>query len=150
VEGWGHPPMFKIFDPELFLSKGNAETKMEQRLKWPLSDCPNLVTIPCLGIKPWHYYWCYAVLSDRSLAWPSSERLYQQLTETDADAFSQTLDWGQDPYVRVRERTEGAEGGGNLIGRPTVSTHRDPSELPETKATNQREGMGWSMALTHT
>jgi hypothetical protein len=42
VEGWGHPPTFKIFDPELFLSKRNVETKMEQRLKErPSSDRPN-------------------------------------------------------------------------------------------------------------
>jgi hypothetical protein len=30
-------------------------------------------------------------------------------------------------------RTEAAEGDGDPIGRPTVSTNRDPWELPETK-----------------
>ena len=29
------------------------------------------------------------MLADRSLAWLSSERLYQQLTETDADTYTQ-------------------------------------------------------------
>jgi hypothetical protein len=29
---------------------------------------------------------------DKSLAWLSSERLYQQLTETDADTYTQPLD----------------------------------------------------------
>ena len=31
VEGWGHSPTFKIFDPELLLSKRNAVTKVEQK-----------------------------------------------------------------------------------------------------------------------
>jgi hypothetical protein len=39
VERWRHQHTFKIFNPELFLSKRNAGTKMEQRLKeWPSSD----------------------------------------------------------------------------------------------------------------
>jgi hypothetical protein len=33
LKGWEHQPTFKIFDPELFLSKRNSGTKMEQRLK---------------------------------------------------------------------------------------------------------------------
>jgi hypothetical protein len=44
--------------------------------------------------NPWHCYWCYAVLAHRNLAWVSSERHYQQLTETDADIHSQAFDWG--------------------------------------------------------
>jgi hypothetical protein len=32
------------------------------------------------------------MLTDRSLAWLSSERLYQQLTETDADTYTQPFD----------------------------------------------------------
>jgi hypothetical protein len=32
------------------------------------------------------------VFADRSVAWLSFERLYQQLTETDADAYIQALD----------------------------------------------------------
>ena len=39
----------------------------------------------------------------------------------------------RDPYGRVRGRIEGAEGDGNPIGRPTVSTNLDPWELPETE-----------------
>jgi hypothetical protein len=37
----------------------------------------------------------------------------------------------RDPYGRVRGRTEGIEGDGNPIGRPTVSTNLKPWELPE-------------------
>ena len=33
VERWGHQPTYKTFDPKLVLSKRNAETKMEHRLK---------------------------------------------------------------------------------------------------------------------
>ena len=33
----------------------------------------------------------------------------------------------------VRGKIEGAEGDGNPIGRPTVSTNLDPWELPETE-----------------
>ena len=49
-EGWCYQSTVKISDPELFLSKRTAGTKME-----------------------------------KSLAWLSSERPYQQMTETDAD-----------------------------------------------------------------
>jgi hypothetical protein len=48
VEAWGHPHILKIFGPELFLSKGNAGTKMEKRLK----ERPNLGSIPGRSTKP--------------------------------------------------------------------------------------------------
>jgi hypothetical protein len=52
VEGWGHQPIFKIFDPKLNLFKRNSGTKMEQRLKERLSsDRPNLGSIPLARIK---------------------------------------------------------------------------------------------------
>jgi hypothetical protein len=38
-----------------------------------------------------------------------------------------------DPYRGVRGRIEADKGGGNPIGRTTVLTNPDPSELPETK-----------------
>ena len=72
------------------------------------------------------------MLTDRSLAWLSSERLYQQLTETDADTAKHWPEVG-DPYGRVRGRIEGAEGDFNPIGRPRVSTNLVPWELPVTK-----------------
>ena len=43
---------FKNFNPELSLSKGNAETKMEQRLKErPSNNCPTLNYIPSMDTK---------------------------------------------------------------------------------------------------
>jgi hypothetical protein len=53
MERWSHPLIFKNFDPELFLSKGNAGTKVEQRMKEkPYSDQSNLGFILCAGTKP--------------------------------------------------------------------------------------------------
>jgi hypothetical protein len=48
----GHLSIFKIFKPEFFLSKGNAGTKVEQKLKErPSSDLLNKRSIPCEHIK---------------------------------------------------------------------------------------------------
>jgi hypothetical protein len=47
VERWSHPTIFKISDTKLFLSKRNAGTKTEEKLKERLyTDCPNLGFIP--------------------------------------------------------------------------------------------------------
>jgi hypothetical protein len=98
---------------------------MEQRLKERQSrNCPNLDSIPCTGTTLQHYSWCHVVLADRSLAWWYSERLYQHLTETDADIHSQSMNWAHEPLWKSQGRTEGAEGDGNPIGRTTVLTNR--------------------------
>lgn len=129
MEGQRHQPTFKISDPELFPSKRNG-TKKEQRLKkWLISDWLNLGSILWVSTIPWNYYWCHVVLADRRLVWLSSE----QLTETDADIYSQPLDWGQDPCGRVRWRIERAKEDGNPTGRPTMSTNLDIWEHPETE-----------------
>ena len=88
------------------------------------------------------------MLADRSLAWLSSERLYQQQTETDIDTHSQPLTEIGNPYGRVRERTEGTEGGGNPIGR-TVSTNPNPSELTEPKPPTKEHAWVGPWPLTH-
>jgi len=72
------------------------------------------------------------VLADRSLAWLSSEWLYQQLTDTDEDTANHWTEVRK-PYGRIRGRIEGAKGDGNTIRRTTVSTNLDFSEFPETK-----------------
>jgi hypothetical protein len=52
VEGWGHLLIFKIFDPELLVSKRNAGRKMEHRLKEASSsDWFKFGSIPFAGIK---------------------------------------------------------------------------------------------------
>ena len=72
------------------------------------------------------------MLADRSLACLSFERLYQQLTDTDADKANHWTEV-RDPYGRGMGRIEADEGDGNPIGRTTVSTNLDPWELQETK-----------------
>jgi hypothetical protein len=43
VEGWGCHPTVKNSDPELFLTKRTAGTKMEKKLRERrFSDCPKL------------------------------------------------------------------------------------------------------------
>jgi hypothetical protein len=73
------------------------------------------------------------VLADRSLALLSSEKLYQQLTETDADLYRQPLDYDREPSGRIRGRIEGAEGESNPIGRLIVSNNLEPWDLSGTK-----------------
>jgi hypothetical protein len=107
-----------MFDPELFLSKGNAGTKLERRLKeQPFRDCSNRGYITCIVTSLQHCCWYHVVLADRSLAWLSSERFHQQRTETDADTYLITNHWTElrNPYGRVRRRTEGTEGIATLL-----------------------------------
>ena len=59
------------------------------------------------------------MLADRSLAWLSSERLYQYIYE----AYTTGI---KDPYRRARGRIEVDEGDDNPIGRPTLLTNPDP------------------------
>jgi hypothetical protein len=54
-----------------------------------------------------------------------------------------------DPYGRVRGRIEGAEGDGNPIGRPTVSTNLDPRELSETKPPTKEHTFAGPRLLAH-
>jgi hypothetical protein len=70
-------PIVKISDPELFLTKRTAlnkrtaGTKMAKRLKeWWFNDQLNLESISWEGTVAWHYYWCYDVLTDGSMAVP--------------------------------------------------------------------------------
>jgi hypothetical protein len=69
---------------------------MEKRLRERRSsDQPKLGSISG-NSKAWHYYWCYGVLTDRSLAWLSSERPNKQLAETEADNLHPTnIVWSQ-------------------------------------------------------
>ena len=69
---------------------------------------------------------------ERSLAWLSSERLYQQVPETDADTGMHRTEV-RDHYGRLSRRIEGIEGNGKHIRRPTVSTNPDPWKLPDTE-----------------
>jgi hypothetical protein len=53
------------------------------------------------------------------------------------------------PYGRVRGKIEGAEVAGNPIGRTTLSTNPDPSELPETKPPTKEYTQAGLRPLAH-
>jgi hypothetical protein len=94
----------------LFLSKGTAGAKMEKKLmERQSSDWPNLWSILRGGSKVWHYYCWYVVLTDRNLAWLSSEEPNKQLTETGAESYTQPLDWSQGPCGWIRESLKEAD-----------------------------------------
>jgi hypothetical protein len=71
------------------------------------------------------------MLTDRSLAWLSSERPYQELTETDADTYTTGLTSG----TLMAELGEGLKKlkRRDPLGRLSVLTNPEPSELPETE-----------------
>jgi hypothetical protein len=76
------------------LSEGNMETKCGARLKErPFRDCPIWGSSPYTVTKHRCYCGYQQVLADRSLIWLSPESLCQSLTNTEADALSQPLDW---------------------------------------------------------
>ena len=92
---------------------------VEKKLKEKSSrDFPHWGSIPYTITKPRHCCGCEEVLADRSLIQLSQERFYQSLTNTEAESGSQH----GVPSGGIRERTEGAEGVCNPIGR-TISTN---------------------------
>jgi hypothetical protein len=64
------------------------------------------------------------MLADRSML--SSERLIQQLTQTDIDNHSQTVDGTLGLLWKNIGRIMGIEGDRNSTGRPTESINLDP------------------------
>jgi hypothetical protein len=77
----------------LALSKENAKTKMEQRLKkWSCRDNPTMWSIHLQIPNSDTISDAKNVLTDRSLVWLSYERLCQHVTKTDADTHNQPLD----------------------------------------------------------
>jgi len=82
VKGWDHQPTVKISDPELFLSKRTIGTKNGEETKGN-----GLVISSTWDPAHMAALWpvTITVLTDRSLAWLSSERPNQLLTETEAD-----------------------------------------------------------------
>lgn len=93
--GTGAPTHLKVFNPEMFLSKGRKRTKkMEQRLK----EGKAMQGLPHLGIHPvcrhqtLHCCCGQEALADRNLVWLSLGRSGQQLTNADVNAWSQPSD----------------------------------------------------------
>jgi hypothetical protein len=107
---------------------------MEKRLRERWScDWPNSGSISWVGTKAWHYYCCFDVLTDRSLAWlssggPTSSSPRQEQIFT-------PIHWTEvgNPYGWIRGTIKEAEGDGDPKGKPAVSMNSDPFELPETE-----------------
>jgi hypothetical protein len=113
-----------------FFKKKLIHGRLKER---PSRDYPTWRSIPHADTKPRYSCGCQEVLTDRSLIQLFPERLCQILTNTDADVYSQTLDWARGPHGEVRARTVGAERFCNLMRRTTIPTNQNPSKLPGTK-----------------
>ena len=130
----GLPTHLKIFNPQMFLSKGKTGTKKCNR-NWrkgypetaPPKDSSHLQTA-----KPWHYCYCQEALADTNLVWLFPERFNQQIQMQ--ILISKHHSEPRDPSGRARGRTEGAEGFCNPIEK--ISPNWNP-DLPGTKPPNR-------------
>ena len=60
-------PQSKILTQNCFSLKKAAEKRMEKKQRESSSDWSKLGSISRGCSKVWHFYWCYGVLTDRSL-----------------------------------------------------------------------------------
>ena len=99
----GHPVIRPTWDPS-----------------YACSPSPDTITeaMLCVQTRAWHGY----TLKGSTSNW------LRQMQMLSANHWIEI----RRQYGRVGERIEGAEGDGNTMGRITVSTNPDPSELPET------------------
>jgi hypothetical protein len=119
---------------------------MEERLRErKSSDWLKLGSISRGSSKAWHYYWCYGVLTDKSLACPlrgptsSWPRQMQILIPKHWTEIGDPCGW-------IRKRLEQAEGEGDSIERPAVSTNWVPWDLPDIELPT-RQHIGAGLAL---
>jgi hypothetical protein len=122
--GMGPPTHHKNFNPEWFLSKENSGTKSRVESEGKAIQRPPHLVIHLIC----RHQTQILMLIPRSTCWqePGIAIPWEALPKPDqyrcGYTDSQLLDWAWDPNVRVRERTEGAKGDYNHIGR-TISTN---------------------------
>jgi hypothetical protein len=121
----GPPTCLQIFNPELFLTRGNTGvpcgTETEGKF---IRDCPTWESIPYTDTKPRHYCTCQEVFADRNLLYLSPESLYQSLTNREADAHGQTI--GLSTGIPMEELEKGLKELKEFAtpGRTSVSTNQ--------------------------
>jgi len=112
-------------------------------------DCPTWGSIRYEDVKPSHYCCCQEVLADKSLIWMSLRGSAKALLiHMRMPAANHWTEHG-DPNGGVREKTEGAEGVCNPIGRTTISTNQT-SEFSGTKQPTRVHKDGPMVPATHT
>lgn len=91
--------------------------------EWPTSNC----LISWARTNPWHYSWffCYTCKQDPGINCPLRGSP-QQLTKTNAEAHSQTLNRAQESCGRVRGRIEGPKEDRDPTRRPIESANLEP------------------------
>jgi hypothetical protein len=128
VEWWGCHPIAKNSDTELFLSKRTSGTKLEKRLRERQSNgWPNLGSISQGEVPRPGTYWCYGVLTDKSLVCRESQKITPN-------------NWTEDirpPEVELGEGWKKLKEEDDPIRRPTVSTNLNPEISQTLRATNQ-------------
>ena len=96
------------FFPEGWTTYSQEEIQRQSvgpRLKKRTSrDCPTWGSIPYTATKHGCYCGCREVLADEILIWLSPERLCQSLMYTEAEAYSQPLDWAQGCLLKELEK----------------------------------------------
>ena len=88
------------------LMEANIEKKCGEETAGKASkNCPTWWSILYTVTKPRYYCGCQKVHSDRSLTHLSPHRLCQSLTNTEADAHSQSLNWARSPQCGPQWRS---------------------------------------------
>jgi hypothetical protein len=117
---------------------------MEKRQReMRFSDWPKLGSSSRIGSKDWHYYWYYGVLTDRTLAWLSSDswlRQMQYLHSTIGLKLRTPVVELANPWKKLRRQV--------IHKKTAVSTNLDPWDLSDTEPPNKTHTQAGLRTLT--
>jgi hypothetical protein len=89
----GPPTHLKVFNPEMFLSKGNTGTKNgAETVGRAIRELPTWRSILSADTKPQYCCCCQETLGDRNLVWLFLGKFSQQLSNADVGTWSQPSD----------------------------------------------------------